>query len=60
MILRGKTLPGAVQYLNKTVKQSSLINDQLDMADLVEAYEHVAARYVNVRILLHLCKIKVI
>jgi hypothetical protein len=40
----GHTLVGFMSYLNNPVKQRSSLNDSLNMVDLIEAYEHTAAR----------------
>ena len=40
----GQKLVGFMSYLNNPVKQRSSLNDSLNMSDLIEAYEHTAAR----------------
>ncbi|XP_060608673.1 peroxisomal acyl-coenzyme A oxidase 1-like [Ruditapes philippinarum] len=44
----GHTLVGFMSYLNNPVKQRSSLNDSLNMVDLIEAYEHTAARLIKV------------
>ncbi|KAL4217668.1 Peroxisomal acyl-coenzyme A oxidase 1 [Mactra antiquata] len=44
----GKKLSGFMIYLNNPVKQRSDLNDELRTEDLIEAYEHTAARLVRV------------
>ncbi|XP_060603923.1 peroxisomal acyl-coenzyme A oxidase 1-like, partial [Ruditapes philippinarum] len=44
----GQTLVGFMSYLNNPVKQRSSLNDALNMADLIEAYEHTAVRLIKV------------
>ncbi|XP_053382348.1 peroxisomal acyl-coenzyme A oxidase 1-like [Mercenaria mercenaria] len=45
---RGQKLVGFMSYLNNPVKQRSALNDALKMSDLIEAYEHTAARLIKV------------
>ncbi|XP_053382345.1 peroxisomal acyl-coenzyme A oxidase 1-like isoform X2 [Mercenaria mercenaria] len=44
----GQKLVGFMSYLNNPVKQRSALNDALSMSDLIEAYEHTAARLIKV------------
>ncbi|XP_060562644.1 peroxisomal acyl-coenzyme A oxidase 1-like [Ruditapes philippinarum] len=43
----GQTLVGFMSYLNNPVKQRSSLNDSLNMVDLIDAYEHTAARLIK-------------
>ncbi|XP_053381781.1 peroxisomal acyl-coenzyme A oxidase 1-like [Mercenaria mercenaria] len=45
---RGQKLVGFMSYLNNPVKQRSALNAALNMSDLIEAYEHAAARLIKV------------
>ncbi|XP_053381780.1 peroxisomal acyl-coenzyme A oxidase 1-like [Mercenaria mercenaria] len=44
----GQKLVGFMSYLNNPVKQRSALNDTLNMSDMIEAYEHTAARLIKV------------